>query len=287
MKKLLNYDLQLFAEDEVVAGENEVEETATPEEETTESEEATTVEEESGNDEPQPQSDEDNARYAAIRRRAEEDAKRRYESEQKARNQRIAAMCQGITHPVTGKPITTEDEYLDALEIQQRQARERELQDKGVDPRIIDQMIAQNPVVMQAQQVIEQNRMSMAEQQLQSDIASISKYDPNIKGIDDLAAMPNFPEIVDRVSKGQTLLDAYKSANFDAFMQHTNEAARQQAINQMRGKQHLPSQSQSVATNEEYVEVPADIMSRWKSEGKTEKQIRELYKSVTSKLHIS
>ena len=209
MKKLLNYDLQIFAEDEAVAGENEVEETATPEEETTESEEATTVEEESGNDEPQPQSDEDNARYAAIRRRAEEDAKRRYESEQKARNQRIAAMCQGITHPVTGKPITTEDEYLDALEIQQRQARERELQDKGVDPRIIDQRIAQNAVVMQAQQVIEQNRMSMAEQQLQSDIASISKYDPNIKGIDDLAAMPHFPEIVDRVSKGETLLDAY------------------------------------------------------------------------------
>lgn len=287
MKKLLNYDLQLFAEDEVVAGENEVEETATPEEETTEGESSETVAEESGNDEPQEQSAEDNARYAAIRRRAEEDAKRRYESEQNARNQRIAAMCQGITHPVTGKPITTEDEYLDALEIQQRQARERELQDKGVDPRIIDQMIAQNPVVQQAQQVIEQNKMSMAEQQLQSDIASISKYDPNIKGIDDLAAMPNFPEIVDRVSKGQSLLDAYKTANFDALMQHTNEAARQQAINQMRGKSHLPSQSQSVATNEEYVEVPADIMSRWKSEGKTEKQIRELYKSVTSKLHIS
>lgn len=287
MKKLLNYDLQIFAEDEAVAGENEVEETATPEEETTEDESSETVAEESGNDEPQEQSAEDNARYAAIRRRAEEDAKRRYESEQNARNQRIAAMCQGITHPVTGKPITTEDEYLDALEIQQRQARERELQDKGVDPRIIDQMIAQNPVVMQAQQVIEQNKMSMAEQQLQNDIASISKYDPNIKGIDDLAAMPNFPEIVDRVSKGQSLLDAYKTANFDALMQHTNEAARQQAINQMRGKSHLPSQSQSVATNEEYVEVPADIMSRWKSEGKTEKQIRELYKSVTSKLHIS
>ena len=287
MKKLLNYDLQLFAEDEVVAGENEVEETATPEEETTEDESSETVAEESGNDEPQEQSAEDNARYAAIRRRAEEDAKRRYESEQRNRNQRIAAMCQGITHPVTGKPITTEDEYLDALEIQQRQARERELQDKGVDPRIIDQMIAQNPVVQQAQQVIEQNKMSMAEQQLQSDIASISKYDPNIKGIDDLAAMPNFPEIVDRVSKGQSLLDAYKTANFDALMQHTNEAARQQAINQMRGKSHLPSQSQGVATNEEYVEVPADIMSRWKSEGKTEKQIRELYKSVTSKLHIS
>ena len=288
-KNLLDYDLQLFAEEEVT--DAEVSEAVEPTEEET-SEEATEAEdeetgEEDGDSEPTEQSAEENARYAAIRRRAEEDARRKYEAEQAARDQRVAMLCNGAKHPVSGKPITTEAEYFDALAIQQRQAREQELQSKGVDPRIIDQMIAQNPVVQQAQQVIEQNKMSMAEQQLQNDLADISKYDPNIKGIDDLAAMPNFPEIVERVNRGWTLLEAYKTANFDNFMAHQNEAARQQAINQMRGKQHLPSQSQGVATNEEYVEVPADIMSRWKSEGKTEKQIRELYKSVTSKLHIS
>ena len=82
-------------------------------------------------------------------------------------------------------------------------------------------------------------------------------------------------------------MDAYKMVNFDNYMQFTNDAARQQAINQMRGKSHLQSQGTSVATENDDVDVPSEIMSRWKSEGKTEKQIRDLYKSVASKLHIN
>ena len=237
--------------------------------------------------EPEPQSAEDNARYAAIRRRAEEDAKRKYESELGSLNQQISAMCQGITHPLTGQPITNVRDYVEALQIQQRQAREQELKDKGIDPSMIDRMIESNPVVMQAQQVIHHSKMAEAEQALQNDLAGISKYDPNIKSIKDLSALPNFPEILDRVNRGASIIDAYKMVNFDNFMQHQSEAARQAAINQMRGKEHLPSQSTGVAQSEDYVEVPAEIMSRFKAEGKTEKQIRELYKSIAGKLHLN
>ena len=237
--------------------------------------------------EPEPQSAEDNARYAAIRRKAEEDAKRKYESELGSLNQQISAMCQGITHPVTGQPITNVRDYVEALQIQQKQAREQELKDKGIDPSMIDRMIESNPVVMQAQQVIQHSKMAEAEQALQNDLAEISKYDPNIKSIKDLSALPNFPEILDRVNRGASIIDAYKMVNFDNFMQHQSEAARQAAINQMRGKEHLPSQSTGVAQSEDYVEVPAEIMSRFKAEGKTEKQIRDLYKSIAGKLHLN
>lgn len=287
-KNLLDLDLQLFGEEGEVA-DAEVSEAVEPtEEETPEVESKETVEEKSGNDEPPEQSAEDNARYAAIRRRAEEDARRKYESEMNAINQQVAAMCQGVTHPVTGEPITTVNEYMDALTIQQRQANEQVLEEKGIDPKLIDRMIAQNPVVMQAQQVIEKSKATEAEAQLQRDLAEVSKYDPNIKGIQDLAALPNFPDMVALVERNNlSLLDAYKMVNFDNFIQHTNEAARQQAINQMRGKSHLPSQGTGVATENDDVEVPAEIMSRWKSEGKTEKQIRELYKSVAGKLHLN
>ena len=195
-------------------------------------------------------------------------------------------MCRGVTHPVTGQPITNVRDYMDALAIQQRQASEQELQEKGVDPSIINRMIESNPIVMQAQQVIEQNKMSQAEVALQNDIAAITQYDPSINGINDLAALPNFPEIIDRVARGASLVDAYKMVNFDNFMQHTNQAARQQAINQMRGKDHLATQT-GVAQTDDDVEVPAEIMSRYKAEGKTEKQIRDLYKSVASKLHLN
>ena len=244
---LLELELQLFGEEGEDTGV-EVSEPADQTEETTEAVSEETVETESGNDEPPEQSAEDNARYAAIRRRAEEDARRRYEGEMNAMNQQIAAMCQGVTHPITGQPITSVRDYVEALSIQQRQASEQELQEKGVDPRIIDRMIAQNPVVMQAQQVLERTQMNEAEAQLQRDIAEVGKYDPNIKGIQDLAALPNFPEIIDRVSRGASLVDAYKMVNFDNFMHQTNDAARQQAINQMRGKSHLTSQGTGVAT---------------------------------------
>ena len=285
-KNLLDFDLQLFGEEGEVA-DVEASEAVEP----TEDEETETESEETGETtesaEPHEQTAEENARYAAIRRRAEEEAKRRYDHEMGAMNQQIAALCQGVTHPVTGQPITNMRDYVDALTTQQRMSNERELKDKGIDPAMIDRMIAANPVVMQAQQVIEQSKISEAENALQNDIAEISKIDANIKGINDLAALPNFPEMLDRVARGANLVDAYKMVNFDAFMQHTNEAARQQAINQMRGKAHLPSQPTGVATENDDVEVPAEIMNSWKAEGKTEKQIRELYKTVAGKLHLN
>lgn len=285
-KNLLDLNLQLFGEEGEVT-DVEVSEAVEPMEETTEVESEETVENE-GNDEPAEQSAEENARYAAIRRRAEEDAKRKYDSVINERNQQIAAMCKGVTHPTTGKPITTVDEYFDALRIQQRQAQEQELQDKGIDPSLIDKMIAQNPVVMQAQQVINRTMANEAEQRVQNDLAELMKIDPSIKGIQDLANLPNFNDMITLVERnGLSLVDAYKACNFDTFMQHTNDAARQQAINQMRGKSHLASQPSGVATENDDVEVPAEIMKSWKEEGKSEKQIRELYKKVAKQLHLN
>lgn len=283
-KNLLNLDLQLFSEEEVEVGETDLEAADQGSEETEVEETETGEEMETA--EPQVQSAEENARYAAIRRRAELDARRRYEAEIDGLNQQVAAMCQGVTHPLTGEPITNVRDYMDALAIQQRQASEAELEEKGVDPALIDRMIASNPVVMQAQQVIEQTKSVTANAQLQRDLAAIMQYDPNVRSIHDLAVQPNFRQMLNLVGSGLSLVDAYKTVNFDNYMHQTNDVARQQAINQMRGKDHLTSQP-GVSQDEDYTEVPQEIMSRWKSEGKTEKQIRDLYKSVANKLHIS
>ena len=283
-ENLFDLDLQYFAEGED-AGETEVQDSADlAEDEATDVESEETGETESGTAEPPEQSAEDNARYAAIRRRAEEDARRKYETEMGQMNQQIAAMCKGITHPVTGQPITNMRDYVDALAIQQRQASEQELQEKGVDPAIINRMIETNPVVMQAQQVLENAKVAQAGAALQKDLAELSKIDPSIKGIDDLAALPTFPQMLEYIAKyeGTSIIDAYKVCNYGA----SSQAARQQAINQMRGKEHLSSQN-GYEQADEYVEVPAEIMSRWKDEGKTEKQIRDLYKKVAGKLHLN
>lgn len=280
---LLDLDLQLFAEEVEDTGANEVEETATPEEEETSEEE--TVEtgetEEDGNAEPE-QSPEENARYAAIRRRAEEEARRKYESEIGQINQKISAMCNGVTHPVTGQPITNVNDYIDALSIQQRQAQEAELQEKGIDPKMIDRMVASNPVVLQAQMAMAQLKQQEDMAQLQRDVEEISRLDPNIKTAEDVYNSPYRDQLIAYAQQhNATLADAYKVLLFDSIRSVDTDAARQQAINQMRGKSHLPSQTQNVATeNDDDIEVPAEIMARFKADGKTEKQIKELYKRV-------
>lgn len=284
-ENLFDLDLQYFAEGEDAGVE--VPESAEPtEDEVTEAESEETGEtEESGNAEPPEQSAEENARYAAIRRRAEEDARRKYESEMGQMNQQIAAMCRGITHPVTGQPITNVRDYVEALAIQQRQASEQELQEKGVDPSVINRMIETNPVVMQAQQVLESAKMAQANSALQNDLAELSKIDPSIKSLDDLAALPTFPQMLEFIAKyeGTSIIDAYKVFNYG----NSTQTARQQAINQMRGKDHLSTQTGIAQSDDEFVEVPAEIMARYKAEGKTEKQIRSLYKTVANKLHLN
>ena len=281
MENKILLDLQLFAEEGEVA-DAEVSEPVEPTEETPEADESETGETD-GAAEPQPQSAEENARYAAIRRRAEEDARRKYASEIDGLNQQVAAMCQGITHPKTGQPITNIYDYVDALQIQQRQASEAELEEKGIDPSMIDRMIASNPTVMQAQRVIEQSKQAAADAQLQKDIEEISALDPTIKSFNELAALPEFREMLNHVARGASMAEAYKIVNYGKF----SDATRQQAINQMRGKSHLATQPQNIGTDDEYVEVPKEIMARMKEDGKTEKQIRDLYKKVAGKLHLN
>ena len=281
-KNLLDYDLQLFADEaegveESTTAESTEEETS---EETTEAESEETGEND-GDSEPTEQTAEENARYAAIRRRAEEEARKRYDAQMGQLNQKISAMCNGVTHPVTGKPITNVNDYIDALSIQQRQAQEAELQEKGVDPRLIDRMVASNPAVLQAQMYMEQMQMQEANAQIQRDVEEISKLDPSIKSMEDLANTPYINDLVRYCQEhNATLTDAFKVLQFNNIRSVDTDAARQQAINQMRGKSHLPSQSQSLDSGDDDVDVPPEIMARFKADGKTEKQIKELYKRV-------
>ena len=283
---LFDLDLQRFAEGEDTG--EEVQETADlAEEETSEGEttEDAGEKEEAADPQPTEQSPEENARYAAIRRRAEEEARMKYANEMEQMNQQVVAMCRGITHPVTGQPITNVRDYMDALAIQQRQASEQELQEKGVDPSVINRMIESNPVVMQAQRVIEKSRQTEAEAALQRDMEELRKIDPNIKDAKDLANLPNFPQMLDYVKRydGMSIVDVYKIFNYG----QSQQTGRQQAINQMRGKDHLASQGTGVAQEDDYTEVPAEIMTRWKAEGKSEKEIKaSLKKAIKNGLKL-
>lgn len=289
-ESLLELDLQMFAEDEVSeAGENDLDNADQGEsnEDETEAEVEETGETE-GDAEPHQQTAEENAQYAAMRRRAEAEAQKKIEpilNQLNQMNQQAAAMCAGTTHPVTGEPVTNIFEYWDALLAQREQLAKQELQDKGVDPELINRMVNSNPAVVQAQAVMQQMQMTQANAQIQREVEEIGKLDPSIKSMEDLRNAPYKDELVEFCQKhGTTLTEAFKVLNYG----NQGEAARQKAINQMRGKSHLNSQSNGVSTGEEYVEVPAEIMARMKEDGKSEKQIRELFKrTVRNGLKLS
>ena len=286
-KHLLNYDLQLFAED--VEGA-EAQEAADPvveegtEDEPSESESSEEGETE-GDAEPREQTPEENARYAAARRSGEESVEKKYAplvERFNQMNQQAAAMCQGVTNPETGQPITNLFEYWEALQAQQRMATENDLREKGIDPNLVNRMVESSPTVLQARQIMQQMQQSQADLQVQQEIEEIKKIDPTIKSVEDLA--PYKDTLIQYCADhNATLLDAYKVLNYG----NQRDADRQQAINQMRGKSHLASQGKGVDQADEYVEVPAEIMARWKDSGKTEKQIRDLYKKVAGQLHLN
>lgn len=278
-KNLLDLDLQHFADEAEDAGENEVEEPATLQEDESSEDEESETGEENGDAEPHEQSAEENAQYAAMRRRAEAEAQKKFDGIMGALNQRVSAMCNGVTHPVTGQPVTNVMEYFDALEIQERKAREEELKEKGLDPSYIDRAIASNPTVLQAQQILRHQQEAAAAMAIQNDFAEIQRIDPSIKSLEDV---PNLNEIVRYVERNNvSIVDAYKVINYDILTQNVKNAGRQAAINQMRGKDHLASQNTGVATdNNDDVEVPSEIMARMKAEGKSEKQIKELFKKT-------
>lgn len=197
-----------------------------------------------------------NAIYAEARRVAE----RRMEGI----NSRVANRFGNMKNPETGQPIRTAEDYFDALEAQERMSARQQIQQRGVDPGLIDRMIRDNPVIRQAQQVIRDNTMRQGEVELENQIRQISAIDPRIKSLGDIAQMPTFPVFDSYVHRGLSLMEAYRLANFDSLTQRDAAASRQAAINSARGKSHLsPIGGSAGGEGRMQVEIPKNELYLW------------------------
>lgn len=263
-------DSELAEQNEEMTDENPVADDESDEEYEGESEESTT-EDSSEQDFKNAQ----NSAYANMRRKAEADAKARYDSE-------IAKLCEGYVHPVTKQPIRTLAEYKDALYQQERLATESKLKESGLDPKMIDNAIANNPMVREAQMVIESNRRAEATRTLESEFAQIQKFDPSITSFDKI---PNIDVITNMVENGYRLVDAYKLVNFDSIMQASKAGAKQGAINQIKGKSHLTGMD-SLATDNSADEIPTDVYKAYKEiyPDKSSAELKKLYNKTMKKL---
>lgn len=90
-------------------------------------------------------------------------AKIRKEAEAKAKDEAIAEM--GMEW--NGKPITTYAQYKQALNEKAEYDRRKSLQDQGIDPKVVDQYVNENPTVKKAQELIEKQEIEEFKQQNQ------------------------------------------------------------------------------------------------------------------------
>lgn len=87
---------------------------------------------------------------------------------------------------------------------------------------------------MQRQAVLEQGERMLREQ-----MAEIAKLDPAVQQLADLRAMPEFAEFDRLVRAGADLVSAYKAATYGRAQQGAAAAAKQAAINAVKGTGHL------------------------------------------------
>lgn len=277
-KEILKLNLQLFADEEEL-GVEESDEIAESEEEFTDEnpvEEEEAEEEETPEEEPEQDfKNETNAMYANMRRKAESEARARYDSE-------IAKLCEGYVHPVTKQPIRSLAEYKDALYQQERLATANKLQESGLDPKLIDNAIANNPMVREAQMVLQNNRMQQAERALENEFSEIQRLDPSITSFEEI---PNVDAIIGMVQGGARLIDAYKLVNFDNLMNARSAGAKQSAINQIKGKGHMAG-IDSLSQGDDGEEVPSDILKAYKEiyPDKSGAELKKLYNKTMKKL---
>jgi len=269
MKNFLPLDLQFFAEDESV-NEPEVAETA----------EEPDVEGENDAEPAEQQTPEQNAQYAAIRRRAEYDAQVKYQSEQARLDNMYAEKFRGLTNPETGAPIRGAADYFEALAAQERLQAKEEMQNAGIDPSLLDRAIANSPLIRQAEAAIAQNTQRESQRMIEEDMQKIIAFDPQVSNEQDIVSQENFTEVVRycETHPGMRLADAYKLVNFDRLSSNRAKAAEQGAINQAKSKNHLSTPS-GISSEDKTVDIPQNQLELWREffPDKSPKELRKIY----------
>ena len=253
----------------------EAQEVAEPEEATEEqaqgAEEQEVAEPDAGDEESAKQTPEQNAAYAAARRKAEaeRDAAIRKAQEEAQRTIDEAFKSSGLKNPFTGKPISSKAEF-DAYMQQAGDARKSQLMEQaGLSEEEYTALVNDLPEVRQAREAREKAERAMrradeaqAKAKIDEQIQEIGKLDPDIRELNDLAGMENYPQFYELVQKGNSLLDAYKLANFDKLVQKNAAAAKQAAYNRTQSKQHMGRTKERGAGA---ISVPNDVKEMYRA----------------------
>ena len=241
---------------------------------------------------PQTQSQDQRRANAARRRQQEQQAAidaavaaARVE-EQKKYNDQMQAFFQNanLKDTFSGKMITNIDEF-NAWQAKHREGQlATALQSGKMTPELLQQAISEHPVVKQAAAAAQQLRQAndaavrqREQAQIDAEMAEIMELDKSIKGVADLLTMPGAAEFKEKIDKGYSFVDAFRLVRGPELEAARDEAARQAAISNARGKEHLSATGSSRGAGA--VSVPQEQMKMYRlfNPSMTDAQIQAHY----------
>lgn len=152
----------------------------------------------------------------------------------------------GLVNPFTREPITNMDEFRAWREEQDNQRLQRELESGKLTKETLNALIEQHPAVQAARQrQAEQEQQQQTQQEeafrqsVEQQLTEIRKTDPTITKLSDILEKPYGTAFYEAVKRGNNFADAFYLATRGQEKEQIAEAARQSAVNNLTGKNHL------------------------------------------------
>lgn len=264
---MLNENTDNAVVEEVVAPQTETEVVETTEptevvEETVESSES--VETEVAPVTEEKQSKEDNAKYAEVRKKAEQAGRDKFISDQ-----------YGESHG-----IHTEAEYKAAMAEQKKNELMEKVSNGEVDVKdAYEQMKANDPDFQKMKETTQETFVKNQLSELNNDLKELA-IDVTINSVDDLVNLPNSDSVIEYVNKGNTLSEAYFLANRQDIISKKTNQIQQDTIKQIEanGNSAVGSLSNTGDTPTFFTSAQVDGMSQ----AEVSKNLDIIHKSMKS-----
>jgi len=225
-----------------------------------------------------------------MEERREHAARRRREEQQAAVHQAVEAALQaerqkhaeemkaffaaaGLKNTITGEVIADMEGFNSWKKSFDEAKLQSDLKAGKLTPdmlgKLVAEAVAKDPVVQEARQIVERNTAAENQQreaatraETERQLAEIRKMDPSIQTLGDLLKAPNAKAFYEAVNRGNNFVDAYYLANRERLEAAAVESARQQAMSNARGKEHL---SATAARGTGAITVPAAEMQMYRA----------------------
>lgn len=190
----------------------------------------------------------------------------------------------GLKNTITGEPITNMEQF-NAWNQQFNDAKlQRDLKAGKLTPEGLATAIGNHPIVKQAQQLVTQDaaakqahREAAAKAKIEGEIAEIHKMDESIGSLEDLMQAPYWPELYAMTKRGYSIKDAHFLLNHDRLEKAKIDAAKQQTMNNTRGKDHMTATAAPRGAGS--ISVPAADLAMFRqfNPGATDAEIQAYY----------